>query len=334
MAEHGISVMEFQLTERGVFPPLPLSSFDYIMLKIYYRTPDTEAEQITRRIRSMAPETPLIFMDGDDDACVQWGAVPELVDVYVKGQAFRDVKTYQRQFRGKSNLHEYAIEQHGHALGPLDYGNPGEEPLVIEHSGTVREEDLDKLVVGWNMATASDIINLWQSPSNQADPVKTVDCVFRGSVKVETITGYQRAAVKDGLSGLADRFDIRFAANRVPLNEYYDELRASRICVSPFGFGELCWRDFEAVLCRSLLIKPDMSHLITYPDIYQPFETYVPVRWDLSDLEEKCAYYLEHHEQRQRIARKAFGVLTAYLRSFGFAQRLEAILLQAAAGRS
>ena len=31
--------------------------------------------------------------------------------------------------------------------------------------------------------------------------------------------------------------------------------------MSPFGFGEICYRDFEAMLNGACLIKPDVSHL-------------------------------------------------------------------------
>ena len=42
-------------------------------------------------------------------------------------------------------------------------------------------------------------------------------------------------------------------------------MRHSRICISPFGYGEICWRDFEAILCGCLVVKPDMSHVETNP---------------------------------------------------------------------
>ena len=32
--------------------------------------------------------------------------------------------------------------------------------------------------------------------------------------------------------------------------------------LSPFGWGEICYRDFEAALNGMLLIKPDMNTLI------------------------------------------------------------------------
>src|SRR5262249_58507263 len=90
---------------------------------------------------------------------------------------------------------------------------------------------------------------------------------------------------------------------------YYDELLRSRICISPFGYGEVCGRDIEAIICGCLLIKPDMGHIRSHPDIFVPGETYVPVRWDYADLAETCARYLDHETERARIASNGYQVL-------------------------
>ncbi|MDR0376107.1 MAG: glycosyltransferase [Treponema sp.] len=88
--------------------------------------------------------------------------------------------------------------------------------------------------------------------------------------------------------------------------QYYHELTDSKIVLSPFGWGEVCHRDFEAIMAGALLLKPDMSHLKTYPDVYLPNETYVPVDWDGDDLFEKVKYYLANEKERSRIARNAY----------------------------
>ena len=79
----------------------------------------------------------------------------------------------------------------------------------------------------------------------------------------------------------------------------------SRICVSPFGFGEICWRDFEAILFGCLLVKPDMGHVRTQPNVFVPGLTYVPVRWDYADLEEVCAAYLADEPRRLSVTSAA-----------------------------
>lgn len=64
--------------------------------------------------------------------------------------------------------------------------------------------------------------------------------------------------------------DQRFISGEVGQRQYNNELVRSRIVLSPFGWGELCFRDFEAVFSGALLMKPDMSHLETWPDVFSP----------------------------------------------------------------
>lgn len=99
------------------------------------------------------------------------------------------------------------------------------------------------------------------------------------------------------------------ALNRVSPKQFFTDLQRSRITFSPFGWGEVCFRDFEAIRAGSLLLKPDMDHLQTWPNIYRPGITYVPVRWDGSDLAAKIQYYLDHSMERREIIAEAYRVL-------------------------
>ena len=67
------------------------------------------------------------------------------------------------------------------------------------------------------------------------------------------------------------------------------------------------------MMTGSALVKPDVSHLITHPDVFIPFETYIPVRWDFRDLHEKIDYYLNNAEARHRIAKNAYDVIHKYV---------------------
>ena len=100
-----------------------------------------------------------------------------------------------------------------------------------------------------------------------------------------------------------------FLTGSVGQKEYNREIGRSKITLSPFGWGELCIRDFEAVLGRSLLMKPEMEHLETWPDIFQKDETYIPLAWDCHDLLEKTKYYINHDKERNKIIEQA---LTLY----------------------
>jgi hypothetical protein len=40
------------------------------------------------------------------------------------------------------------------------------------------------------------------------------------------------------------------------------------IHLSPFGTGEICYRDFEIIYNNNYLVKPNMMHINTYPNVY------------------------------------------------------------------
>ena len=130
---------------------------------------------------------------------------------------------------------------------------------------------------------------------------------------------YQRKLIIERIAG-----DPRFLMGPAPQNRYNRELGASKIVLSPFGWGELCLRDFEAVRAGSLLLKPSMEHLSTWPDVFRPHETYVPFSWDADDLLSRVDEYLGDDKKRLRIARAAWQIYKEQLE--GLEERFESII--------
>jgi hypothetical protein len=126
-------------------------------------------------------------------------------------------------------------------------------------------------------------------------------------VSCESIA-YQRRLFLERIAG-----NELFLTGIVPQHQYYRELYGSKIALSPFGWGEVCFRDFEAIISGALLLKPDMSHVKTWPDVYVPYETYVPVNWDGTDIIEKAETYLANDRERLRIAENAYEQYNAQL---------------------
>lgn len=98
------------------------------------------------------------------------------------------------------------------------------------------------------------------------------------------------------ISGL----DIQMIRDGVRLtpDEYYTRMFNSKIIVAPFGYGEIAPRDIEAACFGCVLIKPDMSHIQTIPNIYDS-GTYVACKHDYSDLEEKIRMVLDNYDEYQ-----------------------------------
>lgn len=115
-------------------------------------------------------------------------------------------------------------------------------------------------------------------------------------------TAYERASVAYQRKEIRRRLSDRLPTEKVGRGAYMGELRNSRIVVSPFGLGEITLKDFETLLSGALLLKPDMDHMETWPDIYKAGETMRTFRWDLSDLEAVIEASLAKPEECTRVA--------------------------------
>ena len=87
------------------------------------------------------------------------------------------------------------------------------------------------------------------------------------------------------LNDMKNKYDVR--TSKLPFKEYIRVLHNSKLSLSPFGMGEICFRDFECMQWGTLIVKPNMNMIRTTPNIYIEDETYISVKPDWSDLEEK-----------------------------------------------
>lgn len=77
----------------------------------------------------------------------------------------------------------------------------------------------------------------------------------------------------------------RIKTGTLPKEQYLNTLYQSIYALSPFGMGEICYRDFEVMQFGVTLIKPDMGSIKTLPNPYLD-DTYVKVKHDWSDLQD------------------------------------------------
>jgi len=299
-----------------------VTGYRAVFVKLSFMTPAPQVlEKISRLRRQFPPPVKIVYFDGDDDSCIQWGSdLLEKVDLYVKKHMFSDTSWYLKQFTGKNNLTDYVSRVHGTCFADN----------IIPHSSPVPKSQLSKIALGYNIGMDGKITNLFRDTRPASPSEKTVDVMCRAACKPDLWISPLRSPIGDALAPLASQgYKILVPNLRVDQQGYYQEMRSSRICVSPFGYGELCWRDFETVLMGCLLVKPDMSHIRTEPNIFVPGETYVPVRWDFNDLAEVCARYLSDDQARNTIVTRAYQVLSEYYSSFGFLKNFRKILAQA-----
>jgi hypothetical protein len=238
------------------------------------------------------------------------------VDRYLKKHVFADRAAYLRTYQGKSNLTDHLHRTQGLRL--VDH--------AVQSSGPLDAACLGKISVGWNIGLDDKIDDLFRSLPAPRLEGRSVDIASRAYVPPTLWTHGLRAPVVEQLERMSARFRVVAPRDRVGQDQYYRELLDAKLCVSPFGYGEICWRDFEAILCGCVLVKPDMGHVRTQPDVFIPGETYLPVRWDYADLAEQCERLLADDARRQAMARRARDVLAQALGEDWFLSRFGELL--------
>ncbi len=298
----GLVLRKQSLTAGDRIPASSLSGSDIIGFKLDYRTPQIEALRIASNLAKSKPKhSTLVYCDGNDEVTIQWPGLLEYCDLYWKKHCFRERSRYLVRPRGGTNLVEFAL---------------GEE-AEPDSQHPCDESQLQKIFCGPSIGMDQKIANLAPLLSdNESIPTlitRKNDAVLRADVPDNWMGKLRRPAVEI-LESLQGSREILLPRGRVPQDQYAQEMMDSRISVSPFGYGEICWRDFEAIAYGCLLFKPSMDHIECYPDIFQPFESYVPVNWDFSDLSEKLDYFLSQPEESQRIVVRARQILQNCLR--------------------
>lgn len=251
--------------------------------------PGAEAARAIQTLQAAFPQAKIAFMDWFAPLHLHPAAdVDPFIDVYIKKQVFKQFKEFQRPVVGDTNLSDYYAKGH-----QLNY------PVLAP---SVPSSIESKLRLWSNFGLSPQMVDLFLSPLSSLEG-RNIDLHARLAINGEPWYKAMRQEAKDAVEQLEG---ITIAQHgRVRRDQFFAELADSKLCFSPFGYGEICWRDYEAFATGSLLIKPSMEHLSVEPDIFVPNETYVSVPWDLSGLADCIGEYLGNEGARKRICSNA-----------------------------
>lgn len=227
--------------------------------------------------------------------------VDPYIDIYIKKQTYLDFARYSSVTLGDTNLNDYYAKRHSLPDAPQQF----EPPAGFE----------SKMRMGSNFGLSALMVDMFLGRPPRADG-RDIDLHARIAVNGAPWYKAMRQEAKDAVTQLQGLHVV--SEGRVRRYKFYEELYRSKLCFSPFGYGEVCWRDYEAHATGALLLKPDMSHLKVQPDVFVPYETYVPLQWDLSDFGEKVHRYLHDHQARSKIVKQAFDVNAQWIQKGEF----------------
>jgi hypothetical protein len=257
-------------------------------------------------IRRLNPGARIVYLDWFAPTDLRLaGMVAPLVDAYVTKHLLRYRARYDQPTFGDTTLMDY-------------YGRAFDLPHQEQHFA-VPPAFWDRLHLGPSFFTADFMLPVFDT-GTRPQGKRPIDLHAR--IAVGGTPWYQgmRAGCAEAVERLQDVRSV--TGTGIGHHHFLSELRASKLCFSPFGYGEVCWRDYEAVMTGAVLIKQDMRHVETDPDIFVAGETYVPVKWDLSDFEVQVRRHLNDEVARHRIAQTAFARLQDYAQKRRFVDQM------------
>lgn len=302
---YGAEVREADVWQvlKGAVPPATGASV--VAFQTPFDIPDTDLTRLVTLLRQQNPGARIGALDWFAPTDLRNAArMDGLVDFYVKKHLLRDRGLYGQPTLGDTNLTDHYNRRFGIS-----------EP---QQRFAIPEGFLDKVVLGPSFVTAPLILPalLGRRPRGPRPIDLHARFATGGTPWYEGMRSESEAALGQ-LAGLSI-----VQGEGVPLPRFMVEMARSKICFSPFGYGEVCWRDYESVAAGAVLLKQDMARVQTDPDIFVPWETYVPLRWDLADFDETVRRLAADAALRERIAGQAFGVLHDWLRSDKFARAM------------
>lgn len=275
----------------------------HVLLQTWLTDPPDRLPAVLRQLRTLTGAPRLVYLDSFANTDVRLIRHLEGFSLYYKKALFMEPGRFLNPTYGHTNLTEYYGRLYGVAQETTDWQVP--------------ESTLSWLRLAPNFLTDPTLLRrfLGKAPKTSSSG-RDIDLHARlGGTSVNSWYGAMRRDAE--ARALALKGIVVRSGTGVSRSDFLSELRRSKLCFSPFGYGELCWRDIEAMAMGAVLVKPDMSHLRTEPDLYRDEETYLAVRWDFADLEERVFGLLADDARREAIARTAWERARSYLENNG-----------------
>ena len=265
------------------------------------KTTRNEIIPILKRIRKRA-DTLLFFDNADNPGYLHHDVLP-YVDIYFKKQLFKDFSLYSKPLYKKRLFSDFYTRNY----------DLKDESIYIPDS-KLELKDKNKMSLSWNFALkdyrSSNILNkflygllrknslLFYEPSINRKIVLAANYTVRNSY--ESVY-FQRNQLLRILKEMY-KSNPRYSLGKIPKKQYLKTMRSSKAIISPFGWGEICYRDFETFISGAALIKPKVDHLDTWPNLYKENNTYIPIPWKIEEWKEIIPNILDNRNNLLEIA--------------------------------
>lgn len=304
LLENGVRVNIFTGLEPELVECDVLGVDSKFFKELWARRPGEVLDKIDRL--GSGQNTLIWFNTADSTGSIQERVMPH-VRLYCKSQLLKDKDRYRKPMYGGRVYTEFF-----HQNNQIHDSN-------IQYSPALSSYDIRyKLRASWNYGLADGYLaNHWAEkfvslvpplgrhfwPRNRyrsPELERPIRLFLRMQTNYSRLSvAHQRRATLEALK------DFNEPQLRVSRNRYFREMRRSQVVVSPFGWGEINIRDYECFCSGAVLLKPNVDHLTTFPDFFVENETYIPYRWDSTDVLETVRETINNRSKYLRIAEKA-----------------------------
>ncbi len=266
----------------------------------------------------------VFYLESNDSPEVKYPQFVKLFKLWFKKQLYNDLNNYLKSFDGGTLYSDFYFKKY----------NLKEENHY--RSSPMDRKDLSKLDLFWNILIGPYPIKRFkQSLLRRGIAIfgasyfkyfcpnifemketifpKSLFCHGRFSnhkIYSESI-GYQRFLLNNEIQELES-----VQTGYIRQKDYNRELTQCQIVLSPFGWGEICHRDAEAIHNKALLLKPNMDHIKTIPNIYIKDKMYISLKWDLSNLQQVLNFLKKNPKHIENITSEAYNFLKIETNSF------------------
>jgi len=249
----------------------------------------------------------VVLFDNKDSHNILMELLPE-VDYYMKKQLLKNRSHYKKVLDGGRLFTDFYSKINKGELWDPSQNQPSNYKSIFTNNQ-------HKLMVSWNILLAVDQFDSFRDYLRFAFLKDESLCYTSPNHSREVVlnanfsTGYKNSLVAQQRIQLKSFLeDFKWVKDNsigyVEKNNYINNLKKSKAVVSPFGWGEVCYRDFEAFVYGNALLKPNMDHLETWPNLYQKNDTYIPISWDPNKWKDEFQEILSKDNLIFKVAKK------------------------------
>lgn len=273
----------------------------------------------------------IIWFDLKDSAGNLQREIFPYLKKYVKNQVYRELSWYNKEFYRDRYFSDFY--QNKYKIEKYDF-SPNYPKL--------QEIELNKIHLGWNIGVGRyfDILNksifqkyydILKLKINKKSLVnlnntlkfynfnkKNLNFFFQGNLRETTQKQSIHFCRQKIIKILTEKFNFNFQNERLNHKNFLDKLRNSKISIGAFGWGEVCYREFEAAMMGTAVFFPNISYLKTWPNIYEANNHYHPFKLDFSDFESQLILLINDENLREKLVINSQNEMKKVYSDIGF----------------